>query len=208
MSTGQHGRLSPDVKVAVVCASIAAGMVGLAFASVPLYRMFCQATGFAGTPQRVIAPSTEVLEARVTVRFDANVAPGLPWEFTPVVNTMNLAVGENALAFYRATNRSTEAVVGTATFNVSPEQVGAFFNKVQCFCFNEQRLEPGESVEMPVSFYVDPAIVKDTDGAQVRQITLSYTFHAVPKPSAAAARATVPTGIPDIGAPAGNAPPG
>lgn len=187
----QEGRdmLSRDAKVAAICAGLALGMAGLAYAAVPLYKLFCQATGFAGTTQRVIAPSTEVLDRRITVRFDANVAPGLHWDFVPLVNTMDLAIGENVLAFYKVTNRSGEPAVGTATFNVTPDQAGGFFNKVQCFCFTEQRLEAGETVEMPVSFFVDPAIVRDPDGARVRLITLSYTFHPVAKPKAQAADA-------------------
>jgi cytochrome c oxidase assembly protein subunit 11 len=184
--TNSHGHARSDAKVAVICASIAIGMVGLAYASVPLYRLFCQITGFAGTTQRAIAPSTEVLDRTITVRFDSNVAPGLEWDFAPLVTTSEVRIGENNLAFYRATNRSSVPLVGTATFNVTPEQVGAFFNKVECFCFTEQRLEPGESMEMPVSFFVDPAIVKDTDGAMVRTIALSYTFHPVVKPKTSA----------------------
>lgn len=174
-----------NTRVAVTCALFAVGMIGLAYASVPLYRLFCQVTGFGGTTQRAERPSTEVLDRIVTVRFDANVGPGLSWEFQPVVPTMDVRIGENALAFYRATNRSDQPLVGTATFNVTPDQVGAFFNKIECFCFTEQRLEPGQSVEMPVSFFVDPAIVKDLDGAKVRNITLSYTFFPVDKPKTA-----------------------
>jgi len=185
--TPRRGPLSANTRVAVICAAVATGMVGLAYASVPLYRLFCQVTGFAGTTQRAEAPSHEVLDRTVTVRFDSNVAPGLDWDFAPVVTSMKLKIGENALAFYRATNHSKEPVVGTATFNVTPEQAGAFFNKIQCFCFTEQRLEPGETVDMPVSFYVDPAIVKDPDGAFVRTIALSYTFHPVAKPKTSAA---------------------
>jgi cytochrome c oxidase assembly protein subunit 11 len=183
--TTSTGHARSDAKVAIICASIAIGMVGLAYASVPLYRLFCQVTGFAGTTQRATAPSTEVLDQTITVRFDSNVAPGLQWEFAPLVTKTEVRIGENNLAFYRATNRSSVPLIGTATFNVTPEQAGAFFNKVECFCFTEQRLEPGESIEMPVSFFVDPAIVKDTDGAMVRTIALSYTFHPVkPKTTA------------------------
>ena len=175
---------SRNTKVAAACALFALGMIGLAYASVPLYRLFCQVTGFGGTPQRAERPSTEVLDRTVVVRFDANVGPGLSWEFQPVVPTMEVRIGENALAYYRATNRSDRPLVGTATFNVTPDQIGSFFNKIECFCFTEQRLEPGESVEMPVSFFIDPAMVKDLDGAKVRNITLSYTFYPVDKPKA------------------------
>ncbi len=175
---------SRNTRVAAACALFALGMIGLAYASVPLYRLFCQVTGFGGTPQRAERPSTEVLDRTVVVRFDANVGPGLSWEFQPVVPTMEVRIGENALAYYRATNRSDRPLVGTATFNVTPDQIGSFFNKIECFCFTEQRLEPGESVEMPVSFFIDPAIVQDLDGAKVRNITLSYTFYPVDKPKA------------------------
>jgi cytochrome c oxidase assembly protein subunit 11 len=183
--TTSTGHARSDAKVAIICASIVIGMVGLAYASVPLYRLFCQVTGFAGTTQRATAPSTQVLDRTIIVRFDSNVAPGLGWDFAPLVTKTEVRIGENNLAFYRATNRSSVPLVGTATFNVTPEQAGAFFNKVECFCFTEQRLEPGESIEMPVSFFVDPAIVNDTDGAMVRTIALSYTFHPV-KPKATA----------------------
>ena len=184
-----HDGTIRNQRVALVCAAIAVGMVGLAYASVPLYRLFCQMTGFAGTTQRVERPSTTVLDRIIRVRFDANVGPGLSWDFQAVTSTIDVRVGENALAFYKVTNRSDKAVVGTATFNVTPDQAGGFFNKIQCFCFTEQRLEPGETVEMPVSFFVDPAIVTDTDGAKIRDITLSYTFYPVDHPKAKAAGA-------------------
>jgi cytochrome c oxidase assembly protein subunit 11 len=145
--------------------------------------MFCQVTGFAGTTQRASKPSGTVLDKIIRVRFDANVGGGLPWRFEPDVRTVDIRIGENTLAFYRATNLSRQPTVGTATFNVSPDVTGAFFNKLQCFCFSEQRLEPGETVEMPVSFFVDPAIVDDKDGRGVREITLSYTFYPVDKPA-------------------------
>lgn len=204
--TAPANRSKSDLKVAVICASVAIGMVGMAYAAVPLYRLFCQATGFAGTTQRVSTPSSEILDRKVLVRFDANVAPGLDWEFAPVATTTEVRIGENTLAFYRATNRSKQPLVGTATFNVTPEQAGAFFNKIECFCFTEQRLEPGETIEMPVSFFVDPAMEKDPDGALVRTITLSYTFHAVAKPRTSAA---APSVAPDPGrGAAGKPPPG
>ena len=187
--------LSHNRRVAVICMSVVAGMVGLAYASVPLYRLFCQATGFNGATLRAATPSSQILDQTVRVRFDANVAPGLTWEFVPVETTAEPKIGENTLAFYRVTNRSATAQVGTATFNVTPEQAGAFFNKLQCFCFTEQRLEPGETVEMPVSFFVDPAIVDDPDGKYIRAITLSYTFHPVATPKAStSARAPLPAG--------------
>jgi cytochrome c oxidase assembly protein subunit 11 len=166
---------------------IVAAMVGLAYASSPLYRLLCQVTGFAGTTQRASHPADTVLERKVTVRFDANVAPGLNWRFEPVASSMTVKIGENGLAFYRATNRSDRPVVGTATFNVTPEQLGIYFNKLECFCFKEQRLEPGETIEMPVSFFIDPAIEKDSLARGISHLTLSYTFYAVPEAQAGVA---------------------
>ena len=172
-------------KVGVVFACLAVGMLGMAYAAVPLYRMFCQATGFAGTTQRVNKPSETVLDRTIKVRFDANVT-GLAWDFEPVVRTTTVRIGETTLAFYRATNRSDRPLTGSATFNVSPDVTGGYFNKLECFCFTEQRLEPGQSVDMPVSFYIDPAILADKDGSRVGEITLSYTFYPVEKPKQAA----------------------
>ena len=169
-------------RVALLCAAFAVAMVGAAYAAVPLYRLFCQATGFAGTPQRAERPSTEIAERIVTVRFDATVGPGLSWDFIPVETQVTARLGENVLAFYRVKNRSDRPTVGTSTFNVTPDQAGAFFNKVECFCFTEQRLEPGETAELPVSFFVDPAMAKDLDGTKIRDITLSYTFYPVANP--------------------------
>ena len=168
-------------RVAVICASVAAGMVGLAYASVPLYRIFCQATGYGGTTQRAEKPSNTILDRTITIRFDANVAPGLPWQFEPAVRTMDVKIGENSLAFYEARNTSSLPVTGMATFNVTPEGAGSYFVKLACFCFTEQRLEPGQSVDMPVSFYVDPAIVTDRDASRISEITLSYTFFPGPE---------------------------
>jgi cytochrome c oxidase assembly protein subunit 11 len=174
-------------RVALVCAGIVVGMVGLAYASVPLYDLFCRVTGYGGTTQRAERPADRILTRTMTVRFDANVGGGLPWEFAPVSAPQTLPIGENGLAFYRVTNMSDRPIVGTATYNVTPEQAGVYFNKLQCFCFSEQRLEPGESMEMPVSYFVDPEIVKDPDAARLSTITLSYTFYEVRKPAAAAA---------------------
>jgi len=173
-------------RVAMICAIVAAGMLGLAYAAVPLYTLFCQVTGFAGTTQRAERPSEAVLDRVVTIRFDANVAPGLGWKFQPAQRTMDVKIGENTLAFYRAENTSNRPVTGTATFNVTPEAAGSYFNKIECFCFQEQHLEPGESIDMPVSFFVDPAIVDDDIAGHLTQITLSYTFHTADKTKAAA----------------------
>lgn len=166
-------------KVAAWLGAIVLSMTALSFAAVPLYRIFCQVTGYGGTTQRVAQGSAVTLDRTITIRFDANVGPGLPWDFEPMQRTMTVKIGENALAFYRATNRADHDVKGTAAFNVLPELTGAYFNKVACFCFTEQTLKAGESVEMPVSFYVDPALVDDKDTKSTREITLSYTFYRV-----------------------------
>ena len=165
--------------VAALCVALVGGMVSLAYASVPLYRLFCQVTGFGGTTQRVANSSTAVLDRTVTVRFDANTAPGLPWTFEPITKPLTVKLGETAIATYRATNTSTLTTVGTAAYNVVPDQAGVFFNKLACFCFTEQTLAPGQSVEMPVQFFVDPAMATDADGRRVNEITLSYTFFPV-----------------------------
>lgn len=169
------------------CFALVVAMVGAAYAAVPLYRLFCQVTGFDGTPRIATSVPSVVLDKTITVRFDGNVAPGLPWKFEPVQNTVEAKIGESMLVFYRATNTSDKPVKGSATFNVFPEIAAVYFNKVQCFCFTEQVLEPGQSIEFPVSFFVDPGIVHDKDARRVTHITLSYTFHAVPGSVAAKA---------------------
>src|SRR5215475_3361352 len=175
--------------VALWCAALVAVMIGAAYASVPLYRLFCESTGFAGTPQRAARASEARLDKTIRIRFDANVTPGMPWRFEPVQPTLDVKIGENALAFYRATNLSDHRLTGMATFNVTPEPAGGFFNKIQCFCFTEQVLEPGQSVEMPVSFFIDPEIVKDRDGRSISLIVLSYTFYPVEAKSGLAGKA-------------------
>jgi cytochrome c oxidase assembly protein subunit 11 len=174
-------------RVAVICAAVGFSMLGMAYAAVPLYDLFCRVTGYGGTTQRAERPADTTLSRSMTVRFDANVGGGLKWEFAPVSAPQTLPIGENGLAFYRVTNTSDRPIVGTATYNVAPEQAGVYFNKLECFCFTEQRLEPGESMEMPVSYFVDPEIVKDPDASRLSMITLSYTFYEVKKPAAAAA---------------------
>ena len=175
----------PNKRVGAILGCVAVGMLGMAYAAVPLYQLFCQMTGYGGTTQRVTKASDKVLDRTITIRFDANVN-GLAWSFEPVVRTMKVRIGENALAFYRATNTSDNPLTGTATFNVTPDIAGSFFNKLECFCFKEQRLEPGETVDMPVSFYVDPSLVDDKDATRLSTITLSYTFFPVDKPKQAA----------------------
>jgi len=168
----------------IVLAGVAAGMVGLSFAAVPLYRAFCQATGFGGTPQVVAAGSVQVLDRQVTVRFNADTDRNLAWYFHPLQKSVRLKLGEQTLANYQARNLSDRAITGTAVFNVVPEKAGQYFNKIECFCFTEQRLEPGQSVDMPVVFYVDPRLNDDPSMADVATITLSYTFYEVVEPKA------------------------
>jgi len=170
-----------------MAAAFACGMLGLAYASVPLYQMFCQVTGFGGTTQRAAKASDTVIDKSIVVRFDSNVANGLAWSFEPVQSTVSVKLGENKLAFYTATNTSDKPITGTATFNVAPAAAGIYFNKMECFCFTEQTLKPGETVEMPVSFFVDPDIAKDRSARAIGQITLSYTFYPVAEKQAAAA---------------------
>lgn len=166
-------------RVGIICVAVAAGMLGMAYAAVPLYRLFCQVTGYAGTTQVATAPSSKVIDKTITMRFDANVSRDLPWSFQPVLHTTDVRLGETRIAYYRATNTSDHAVTGTAVFNVTPESAGRFFNKLECFCFTEQRLEPGQSIDMPVSFFVDPEIVNDSTAGRISEITLSYTFYPV-----------------------------
>ena len=167
-----------NARVAASAASVAVVMLGLAYAAVPLYQMFCQVTGFGGTTQRAeSAPEAHrVLDRTITIRFDSNVAGGLGWKFKPVQRTLKVKLGDSRLAFYKATNASDKPLTGTAMFNVAPEAAGAYFNKIECFCFKEQTLAAGESVEMPVSFFIDPDILKDRSARHISQITLSYTF--------------------------------
>ena len=170
-------RPAGNTVLAIGLISVVAGMAGLAYASVPLYRLFCQVTGYGGTTQVAAAAPGAASEARmITVRFDATVAPSLPWRFEPTARAVEVAVGEERLAYFRATNLSDRPVTGMATFNVTPHKAGLYFKKIACFCFDRQVLEPGESVEMPVSFYVDPEIAGDPNLDEVKTITLSYTF--------------------------------
>jgi len=169
-----------NTRVAIVCASLVFAMVGMAYASVPLYRIFCQVTGFGGTTQVSNGSDGVILDRKMTVYFDANVNRGLDWTFKPVQTKLTFKIGEEKLAFYRATNTSNRTITGTAVFNVSPPLAGQFFNKIQCFCFTEQTLKPGETKDMPVTFYIDPEIAKDKDLQELKEITLSYTFYEKP----------------------------
>jgi cytochrome c oxidase assembly protein subunit 11 len=171
-------------RIAVYCAATVAFMVAGAFASAPLYDMFCRVTGFAGTPLRATqAPGADESEPLVTVRLDATVAPGMPWKFQPVQREIKVRPGEETLAFYRAINPTARTIVGTASFNVTPEKAGQYFNKIACFCFTEQQLGPGQTVDMPVSFFVDPEMLKDPKTRDVVDITLSYTFFRKEEPT-------------------------
>ncbi len=158
--------------------AVVGGMVGLSFASVPLYRAFCQATGYGGTPrtENVVAP-TAVADRRVIVQFDANVNPDLPWRFKPAQRQVDIRLGEETLIHYTAVNLSDRPLTGTATFNIAPDAAAQYFSKIQCFCFTEQTLAPRQEVSMPVLFYVDPAIADDVDARDITKITLSYTFY-------------------------------
>ena len=170
-------RQSGHGPVALVLVGLVACMTGLAFASVPLYRLFCQVTGYGGVPQRAEQAPHEILNRTIRVRFDANVDRALPWSFAPVERVIEVKIGETALAFFKATNNSNAPVKGTAVFNVVPELVGRYFTKIECFCFQQQTLAAGQKVDMPVTFFVDPKIVEDVDTKSISEITLSYTFY-------------------------------
>ncbi|EDQ05016.1 Cytochrome c oxidase assembly protein CtaG [Sulfitobacter indolifex] len=179
--------LSGPQKTVMQTVSVVVLMGGLAWASVPFYDWFCRVTGFGGTPGQVSASSGEVLDQTVKVRFDGSLNDGMPWEFKPVVREMEVRIGETGLAFYEAYNPTDKPVAGQASYNVTPYTAGAFFEKIDCFCFTEQVLAPGERVQMPVSFFVDPEMVNDRDGKFVHTITLSYTFYEIDLPEGYAA---------------------
>jgi cytochrome c oxidase assembly protein subunit 11 len=175
--------------VAGVCLAFIGGMVGMSYAAVPLYAMFCQMTGYGGTTQRVEQYSDRVLDREITVRFDANTS-SVPWDFKPAARDVTMKIGETTQIHYTAKNLSTRPTSGRATFNVTPEMAGAYFNKVECFCFTDTTLKPGETLDMPVVFYVDPDIIDVPELRDVKTITLSYTFFPIEgeKPVAAAPR--------------------
>jgi cytochrome c oxidase assembly protein subunit 11 len=175
--------------LALSLVGLVAGMVGLSFASVPLYRVFCQVTGYGGVPQRAEKAPGEVLDRTVTIRFDGNVDRSLPWTFAPVQQTMDVKIGETALAFFKASNNGSGPVSGRAIFNVSPELAGRYFTKIECFCFKQQTLAAGQTVDMPVTFFVDPKFVDDEDTKDISEITLSYTFYRSDEPNQPAAAA-------------------
>jgi cytochrome c oxidase assembly protein subunit 11 len=171
-----------DLAVAAACGVFAAAMVAAAYAAVPLYSWFCRATGFNGTTQVATSGPARVLDRTITVRFDANVAGSLPWRFEPDQTSVKVKIGEVVTVGYTVVNESARATAGEASYNVSPPTAGAYFSKISCFCFTEQRLKPGERRDMTVVFFVDPELVKDSDQVDLNTITLSYTMYAVRQP--------------------------
>jgi len=158
-------------------------MLAMTFAAVPFYDWFCRVTGFGGVTQTAVDESDEILERNITVRFDGSLDSNIDWEFKPTQRKMTLRIGETGLAFYEAHNPTDKVIAGTASFNVYPYSAGYYFNKIECFCFEMQVLQPGETVQMPVTFYVDPEIIDDREAKFVNNITLSYTFHATDLPT-------------------------
>ncbi|MDZ4096249.1 MAG: cytochrome c oxidase assembly protein [Paracoccaceae bacterium] len=181
-------------KTAAGLVAVVLTMASLSFAAVPFYNWFCKVTGFGGTTSVAEAGSDTILDRTMLIRFDASKEAGMPWDFRPVAHQMTLRIGETGLAFFEAHNPTDRVIAGTASYNVFPYSAGGYFTKIECFCFTEQVLQPGETVQMPVTFYVDPAIVNDPEGGYVREITLSYTFHETPLPEEQAALAPVTSG--------------
>jgi cytochrome c oxidase assembly protein subunit 11 len=179
--------VSPKTKTVAQTVGLVVVMGSLGFASVPFYDWFCRVTGFGGTTGVSEVAPEEILDQTIIVRFDASKDRDMPWEFKPVERQMEIRIGETGLAFYEAYNPTNRVVAGTASYNVTPYEAGGFFSKIQCFCFEQQVLQPGERVMMPVTFYVDPEIVTDRDGQYVKQITLSYTFYETDLPEEQAA---------------------
>jgi cytochrome c oxidase assembly protein subunit 11 len=173
---GQPQTKRRDLTVAIACVVFFASMIGVTYASVPLYQLFCQITGYGGTTQKAESAPSNILDRTITVRFDANVSAGLPWEFQPKQREVTLRLGETADVAYLAKNIFNVPTRGKASFNVTPELAGAYFNKLQCFCFTDTTLKPGETLDMPVQFFVDPEIVNEVDLKDIKTITLSYTF--------------------------------
>ncbi|WP_368373119.1 cytochrome c oxidase assembly protein [Rubellimicrobium arenae] len=183
--------MTPQSRTALYAVGLVATMASLSFAAVPFYSWFCQVTGFAGTTSTGTGDGIAPVDKTVIVRFDASVDKGMPWSFRPVANQMTVRLGETNLAFFEAHNPTDHPIGGQATFNVVPDAAGGYFTKIQCFCFNEQVLAPGETVQMPVSFYVDPAIMDDPEGKYVHEITLGYTFYQMDLPKEEEAQASL-----------------
>lgn len=181
-----------DQIVAVMCGLTVAGMVGAAYAAVPLYNWFCRTTGFAGTTQVATAGPSGMIDRKITVRFDANVGPGLPWRFAPEQNSIEVRLGQVVTVNYRVINEAARPILASAAYNVTPLTVGAYFQKINCFCFTEQQLKAGETRDMAVVFYVDPSLAKEPDGSDLNTITLSYTFYKQPEPTRPLADGTPP----------------
>jgi cytochrome c oxidase assembly protein subunit 11 len=176
--------MDKNTRIAWMLVLVTGGMLGMAYAAVPLYQAFCKATGFAGTPLVAQEGERPVIKRTVTVRFDTNVDPGLAWRFEPEQREVKVHLGEEKLVFFRATNLSQRPIVGSANYNVTPERTAGWFNKIQCFCFTEQLLKPGQTVDMPVLFFVDADMDKDRRYDDINTITLSYTFHEAKTPRA------------------------
>jgi cytochrome c oxidase assembly protein subunit 11 len=176
-ATETTAKKTSNGSILVLCLVFVCGMVGMAYASVPLYRLFCQVTGYNGTTQRVEQYSDVILDKTMKVTFDANTSTGLNWDFRPIDRQVEPKIGETVQVMFKATNRSPVATTGSAVFNVTPMEAGAYFNKVQCFCFTETTLQPGETLEMPVVFFIDPEIVKARETKGIHTLTLSYTFY-------------------------------
>jgi len=185
-------RLTRNDAVLAGCLAVVVGMVGASYAAVPLYYMFCRATGYGGTPNRADAAPGAIGDRVITVRFDTNVDPALPWSFAPETRSVQVKIGEDRLVFFHAVNRSDVAITGHAAFNVAPDNAARYFTKIQCFCFTEQRLEAGESVDMPVSFFVAPGILSDRGNDNLTEITLSYTFYPATNQKPGGKTASVP----------------
>ena len=181
--------LRRDVLVAAACGSFVALMVGAAYAAVPFYTWFCKTTGFAGTTQVASQAPDQILSRSLTIRFDSNVTPGLPWKFQPEQNEIKVRIGEVTTVNYKVVNEAAREISAQASYNVSPPTVGAYFDKINCFCFTEQRLKAGETREMTVVFYIDPAIAKDREQDDLNTITLSYTFYRLREPARPVAEA-------------------
>lgn len=179
--------MSNPNRTAAKLVAVVVTMGALAWASVPFYDWFCRVTGFGGTPGIAAAASDEILDQTIKIRFDASRDRGMEWEFKPVARTMELRIGESGLAFYEAHNPTDRVIAGQASYNVTPYSVGGYFQKIECFCFTEQVLQPGERVQMPVTFFIDPEIVNDPEAKYVHTITLSYTFHEIDLPEGQAA---------------------